>query len=66
MVDGGEISLGIGLSALSVALGVLGLVLKSECKEVSVLWGCIHCKKKKKQTRETPPPDTVIVDEAEV
>ena len=66
MVDGGNISLGIGLSALSVALGVLGLVLKSECEEVSVLWGCIHCKKKKKQKRETPPPDTVIVDEAEV
>ena len=68
MVDGGTISLGIGLSALSVAIGILGLVLKSECEEVSVLWGCVHCKKKRRQKkRESPPPDdTVIVNETDV
>ena len=48
----GEITLGIGLSFISVALGVLSLV-KSECDEVSICWGCLQCTKKgKKRQRE--------------
>jgi hypothetical protein len=49
----GEITLGIGLSFISVALGVLSLVVKSECEEVSICWGCLQCTKKgKKRQRE--------------
>ena len=44
----GEITLGIGLSFISVALGVLSLVVKSECEEVSICWGCLQCTKKNK------------------
>ena len=48
-----EITLGIGLSFISVALGVLSLVVKSECEEVSICWGCLQCTKKgKKRQRE--------------
>jgi hypothetical protein len=47
----GEITLGIGLSFISVALGVLSLVVKSECEEVSICWGCLQCTKKGKKRR---------------
>ena len=45
----GEITLGIGLGFISVALGLLSLVVRSECEEISILWGCVHCKKKAKK-----------------
>ena len=49
----GEITLGIGLSFISVALGVLSLVVKSECEEGSICWGSLQCTKKgKKRQRE--------------
>jgi hypothetical protein len=54
----GEITLGIGLSFISVALGVLSLVVKSECEEVSICWGCLQCTKKgKKRRRENNEED---------
>ena len=54
----GEITLGIGLSFISVALGVLSLVVKSECEEVSICWGCLQCTKKgKKRQRENNEED---------
>ena len=61
MVDGGEISLGIGLSTLSVAIGLLSLVIKSECEEISIGYGCIYCRKRQKRREVPPPDDTVIV-----
>lgn len=48
----GEITLGIGLSFISVALGVLSLVVKSECEEVSICWGCLQCTKNKGKKRQ--------------
>ena len=55
----GEITLGIGLSFISVALGVLSLVVKSECEEVSICWGCLQCTKNKgkKRRRENNKED---------
>ena len=54
----GEITLGIGLSFISVALGVLSLVVKSECEEVSICWVCLQCTKKgKKRRRENNEED---------
>ena len=48
----GEITLGIGLSFISVALGVLSLVVTSECEEVSICWGCLQCTKNKGKKRQ--------------
>jgi hypothetical protein len=47
----GEITLGIGLSFISVDLGVLSLVVKSECEEVSICWGCLQGTKNKERKR---------------
>ena len=47
----GEITLGIGLGFVSVALGVLSLVVKSECQTLELCWGMVKC------TKGAPPPE---------
>ena len=47
----GELTLGIGLGFVSVGLGILGLIIKSDCEELSCCYGLIWCKKKRKRTR---------------
>ena len=44
----GELTLGIGLGFVSVGLGILGLIIKSDCEELSCCYGLIWCKKKRK------------------
>ena len=44
--DAANITLGIGLGFISVGLGILSLICRSECEEVSIGYGCIYCKKK--------------------
>jgi hypothetical protein len=34
------------------SLGVLSLVVKSECEEVSICWGCLQCTKNKGKKRQ--------------
>lgn len=51
MTDAGSITLGVGLGFISVALGVLSLICRSECEEVSLGYGCIYCKKKQKNKK---------------
>ena len=59
------ISLSILLGFTSVALGICGLVIKSECDSIQIGWGCItfertkHNKpKKKREEREEEEADT--------
>ena len=48
----GELILGIiGLGFVSVGLGILGLIIKSDCEEPSCCYGLIWCKKKRRRTR---------------
>ena len=47
----GELTLGIGLGFVSVGLGILGLIIKSDCEELSCCYGLIWCKKKRRRTR---------------
>ena len=47
----GELTLGIGLGFVSVGLGILGLIIKSDCEELSCCYGPIWCKKKRKRAR---------------
>ena len=47
----GELTLGIGLGFVSVGLGILGLIIKSDCEELSCCYGLIWCKKKRKRAR---------------
>ena len=35
----GELTLGIGLGFVSVGLGILGLIIKSDCEELSCCYG---------------------------
>ena len=53
MDSGTELTLGVGLGFLSVALGVLGLIMKSECEEVSCCWGACYCRKPQKHKKES-------------
>ena len=56
MDSGTELTLGIGRGFRSVALGVLGLIMKSECEEVSCCWGACYCRKPRKHKKETGTP----------
>ena len=47
----GELTLGIGLGFVSVGLGILGLIIKSDCEELSCCYGLIWCKKKRRRAR---------------
>ena len=47
----GELTLGIGLGFVSVGLGILGRIIKSDCEELSCCYGLIWCKKKRRRTR---------------
>ena len=47
----GDLTLGIGLGFVSVGLGILGLIIKSDCEELSCCYGLVWCKKKKKKRR---------------
>jgi hypothetical protein len=61
--DAGNVTLGIGLGFISVGLGILSLICRSECEEVSIGYGCIYCKKKPAK-RKIPP--AAIVEHTEV
>ena len=59
------ISLSILLGFTSVALGICGLVLKSDCDKIQIGWGCItfertkkNKQKKKRGDREEEEVDT--------
>ena len=54
MDSGTELTLGVGLGFISVALGVLGLIMKSECEEVSCCWGACYCRKPRKHKKDEP------------
>ena len=65
VVDAGSITLGVGLGFLSVALGILSLVVKSECSEVNLCWGAIHCTKQRHRRDHDdelprPPPVSTV------
>ena len=47
----GELTLGIGLGFVSVGLGILGLIIKSDCEGLSCCYGLIWCKKKRRRAR---------------
>ena len=48
----GELTLGIGLGFVSVGLGILGLIIKSDCEELSCCYGLIWCKKKRQHYQD--------------
>ena len=47
----GELTLGIGLGFVSAGPEILGLIIKSDCEELSCCYGLIWCKKKRRRTR---------------
>ena len=52
----GDLTLGIGLGFVSVGLGILGLIIKSDCEELSCCYGLVWCKKKKKRRSRHADP----------
>ena len=61
--DAANITLGIGLGFISVGLGVLSLLCRSECEEISIGYGCIYCKKKGAKKKNSA---AAIVEHSEV
>ena len=45
MTDVGSVTLGVGLGFLSVGIGILSLVVRSECQSVELCWGAVRCTK---------------------